>query len=118
MAFAFGKTRLHVYRGDAVPVSNVGLNKAPDQASNKDEEADQPSSSKGSEHPTSDSELDFSQMSIYSERELLSEGEDIDSTLTNEGAAKSDNGATNQPRPLLQLYCLNLPRDGADGVLD
>ena len=46
------ETRLHVYWGDAVPVSNVGLNKATE--SGKDEEADQPSSSKGSEHPTSD----------------------------------------------------------------
>ena len=45
----------------------------------------------------SDSELDFSQMRVYSERELLSEGEDIDSTLTNERAAKLDEGATNQP---------------------
>ena len=47
---AFVQTRLHVYRGDAVPVSNVGLNKAPDQASNKDEKADQPSSSKGASY--------------------------------------------------------------------
>ena len=64
---------VYVYRGDAVSISNVELNKAPDQSSSRDEEADQPSSSKESEHPTSDSELDFSQMSIYSERELLSE---------------------------------------------
>ena len=34
--YAFGKTRLHVYRGDAVPVSNVSFSKAPDHASNKE----------------------------------------------------------------------------------
>ena len=95
--YAFDKTGLHVYRGDAVPVSNVEVNNAPDQASSRDEDFDQPSSSKGSEHPTSDSELDFSQMSIYSERELLSEEEDIGSPLKNAGEAKSDEGATNQP---------------------
>ena len=34
-------------------------------------------------------------MSIYSERELLSQGDDVDSTLMSEGVAKSDEAAAN-----------------------
>ena len=45
-------------------------------------------------------------MSIYSERKLLSEGQDVDCTLTSEGIAESDEGAA----MVLQLHCLNLPR--------
>ena len=86
LKYDFGKTKLHIYRGDAVAVSNLGSSMAPDQASNKEEVTYHPSTSKRSELPTFESELDFS---------LMSEGENVDSTL-NEGDTKDKEGTTDK----------------------
>ena len=101
-------------RPEPVPVSNVEWSKVPEQTSNKDEEADQPSSSKRSVHPTSDSELDFSQMSIYSERELLSEWGGcwlhFDERRSSQIGWRCCKSTLIIARPLLQPYYWNLPR--------
>ena len=101
-------------RPEPVPVSNVEWSKVPEQTSNKDEEADQPSSSKRSVHPTSDSELDFSQMSIYSERELLSEWGGcwlhFDERRSSRIGWRCYKSIFIIASPFLQPYCLNLPR--------